>query len=70
MNPEKSNFLLESETFFDFKQIDEDLIARSFLRLEISFPTKCLDYLFKDGLYPIEEDRDYRELGEIFTEND
>jgi len=49
----------------------EDLTARKpARRLMTSDESRLLDYLFADGLYPIEEDRDYRELGDIFAEND
>jgi hypothetical protein len=75
MNTEKLDFILEEikrALLLDFMHTVEDLTGRKPLlqRLMTAEESVLLDYLFKDGLYPIDEDRDYRELGDIFTEEE
>ena len=73
MNTDRSNSILEEierPILLELMHAVEDLTgvkpARRLLTCEES---RLLDYLFRDGLYPIDEDRDYIELGDIFTEN-
>jgi hypothetical protein len=74
MKTDKLDFLLEDikrEILLDLMHAIEDLTARKpILWLMTSEQKHLLDYLFADGLYPITEDRDYREIGAIFVEDD
>jgi hypothetical protein len=75
INTRKLNFIIEEierEMLLDFMHAVEDLTGRkpAVQRLLTAEESALLDYLFKDGLYPITEDRDYRELGDLFTETE
>lgn len=59
------------ENLLDFCHTVENLMAKKPVRQTITDDEiELLDYLFGAEPYPIEEDRDYRELGEIFDEDD
>jgi hypothetical protein len=62
---------IKGAILLDFIHAVEDLRgAIPARRLLNSEQSNLLDYLFRDGLYPITEDRDYRERGDIFTETE
>jgi hypothetical protein len=74
MNTLKLDFIIEEiecELLLDFMHAVENLTgAKPVRRLLNTEQRSVLDYLFADGLYPITEDRDYDELGDIFTEDE
>lgn len=74
MDTNKLDSILEEikgEILLDLVHTMEELSGRKPVRrLATADEIKPLDYLFACGLYPIEEDRDYLELGEIFDEEE
>lgn len=74
MNTERLDSILEEikrPLLLELMHAVEDLTAPKPVGRLMTFEEQALlDYLFAGGLYPINEDSDYRELGEIFGEDD
>jgi hypothetical protein len=74
MNTKKLDSILEEikgAILLDLMHAVEDLTAAKPAQCLLSSEeSRLLDYLFADGLYPIDEDREYWELGDIFTEDE
>jgi len=74
MNTGKLDSILEEierPLLLELMHTVEDLTApQPVRRLMTSDEGRLLDYLFADGLYPIADDSDYRELGEIFVDEE
>jgi hypothetical protein len=61
---------IEGAILLDFMHTIEELTGRKpERRLASRDEMAVLDYMFADGLYPISDDSDYLELGEIFRES-
>jgi hypothetical protein len=72
MNVDKPDSILEEigrPMPLELMHLVEDLSWRKHIwRLADFEDIRLLDYLFVDGFYPIDEARDFRRLGDIFSE--